>query len=406
MKQINNEKGQALIIIALAAVVLIGFSALAVDGARAFEDKRHAQNAADTSALAGALAYQRGEDITTAAQDRATSNGYDDQNDPGVNDVTITITDIAEGSGICPGDAAGKEIQVDIETTVNTTLGRVLGRNTMTSKSTAVTHACGFILYDPFQGAAVAGTNPGPDCAFDSGNSGAVHWTLKDGGIFSNSCAWSKGPDAVTLDPDDCVQTVGTASGFTCTDPNQTSSAIPWPGGMAKMMPDNPCVAGGEGITPTAGQTTFTNGVYCISDFDALDGEDILLNNATLYVTDPVFSLKFAGGGGFNGAPTLSGTYAGYYLIVAFTPDNVCTDFNTNTAQTMVLRGNSGGTFSGTILAPSACLDVRGNGEPSGINTQLIGYNVTSNGNGETYIQYSPNPDLFTPYNPTITLEQ
>ena len=160
MKQINNEKGQALIIIAMAAVVLIGFSALAMDGARAFEDKRHAQNAADTSALAGALAYQRGEDITTAAQDRATSNGYDDQNDPGVNDVTITITDIAEGSGICPGDAAGKEIQVDIETTVNTTLGRVLGRNTMTSKSTAVTHACGFILYDPFQGAAVAARTP------------------------------------------------------------------------------------------------------------------------------------------------------------------------------------------------------------------------------------------------------
>jgi hypothetical protein len=93
-------------------------------------------------------------------------------------------------------------------------------------------------------------------------------------------------------------------------------------------------------------------------------------------------------------------------MIVEFNPSNPCRDFNAHGVQTMVLRGNSSGTFSGTILAPSACLDVRGNGETSGINTQLIAYNVTSNGNGEVFIQYSPNPDLFDPFEPSITFIQ
>jgi len=40
-----TEKGQALIIIAIAAVALFGFTALSVDGSRVFSEKRQAQNA-------------------------------------------------------------------------------------------------------------------------------------------------------------------------------------------------------------------------------------------------------------------------------------------------------------------------------------------------------------------------
>ena len=50
MHQHSSEKGQALIIITFAAVILFGFAALAIDGSMVFSDKRHAQNAADTSA--------------------------------------------------------------------------------------------------------------------------------------------------------------------------------------------------------------------------------------------------------------------------------------------------------------------------------------------------------------------
>ncbi len=73
-----TEKGQALILIALAAVGLFGFPALAIDGSRAYSDKRNAQNAADSAALAAALGYSRGNvDYIQSAADRATSDGYD-----------------------------------------------------------------------------------------------------------------------------------------------------------------------------------------------------------------------------------------------------------------------------------------------------------------------------------------
>src|SRR6185503_13740171 len=76
MKPRSHERGQALVIIALAVVGLFGFSALAIDGSRVFSDRRNAQNAADTSALSAALAKIRKEPFVPAAEDRAQSNGY------------------------------------------------------------------------------------------------------------------------------------------------------------------------------------------------------------------------------------------------------------------------------------------------------------------------------------------
>src|SRR5688500_9324893 len=139
MHQHSSEKGQALIIITLAAIMLFGFAALAIDGSMVFSDKRHAQNAADTSALAGALAYTRdthaNDDdddddddggmnvIRTAARDRAASNGYDNG---ATNDVTVTAVDVPSGG--CPDDVSGKDITVEIVSNVNTTFARVIGR--------------------------------------------------------------------------------------------------------------------------------------------------------------------------------------------------------------------------------------------------------------------------------------
>jgi len=404
----HTEKGQALIIIALSIVVLFGFAALAVDGSMSFSDRRHAQNAADSAALAGALTYGRNGNntamITKATKDRAAGNSYDDNGT--TNTVTVTLTDVPNGE--CPGKAPGKDIEVKIVSIVNTSFARVLGWNQFTNVVTATARGCGYIVAPIFPGNAIVSLNQTNNpCAFDSGKSNAAHWTIKGGGIFSNGCAASKNGGSVTLDPGECVTTVGSASNFTCMQPNQTSQALNYPADILAKMPPNPCdgTPGDVGLKPSPGQTNFSNGVYCISDMDALDKKDIVLNNATLYVTDTVFDLKFAGGGGFSGTPTDSGTYSNYYMIIAMTSPP-CPDFNSKNAQTIQFRGNSSGTFSGTILAPSACLDLRGNGESSGIHTQLIGYNVSSNGNAEVYINYNEEENHLDPYEPTVTLRK
>jgi hypothetical protein len=415
----TTEKGQALVLIALAAVALFAFAALAIDGSRVYSEKRHAQNAADTAAMAGALAYTRASNadkaveatihsiILDAASKRALSNGY--YNDGEASDVVITAVDVPDGE--CPGDVDGKDITVDITFYLNTTFARVIGRNQVTGAVTATSRACGFYVAPLFDGAAIVGLNPTSTCAFDTGTSDSVYWRIKGSGVFSNGCAYSKNNDSVEFDPGECAESVGSAHGFTCQHPNQTSKRINYPDDVLKIMPPNPCdgTPGDIGITPPAGTTTFTNGVYCISDMDAFDKKNIVLNNATLYVTDTQFNLKYAGDGGFYGTPTEAGTYTGsdpydeYYMIIAYTPD-VCTSFSDNHAQVLEWRGNGSGAFYGTILAPSACLDLRGNGEASGLHSQVIGYIVGSNGTADVLIDYQVDENHQNPVYPTITM--
>ena len=170
MQNYSSEKGQALIIITLAAVVLFSFAALAIDGSMVFSDKRHAQNAADTSALAGALAYTRNSNadddddddedgggmnvIRTAARARATSNGYD--NGP-TNDVTISAPDVP--SDECQS-GVGKDITVTITSHVKTTFTRIIGREQMTNIVTATTRACGRYHGPLFNGNAIVSLAP------------------------------------------------------------------------------------------------------------------------------------------------------------------------------------------------------------------------------------------------------
>ena len=409
MKHKRNEKGQALVIIALAAVVLIGFAALAIDGSTAFSDRRHAQNAADTAAMAGALTYARkGNDVTAitdAAKGRATDNTYTDNGTTKL--VSVTITDVP--SGACPGKAPGKDIEVQITSVVNTTFARVLGKTQLTNVVRATARGCSYIVAALFPGNAIVSLNPTTDihnCAYDSGSSNSAKWIVTGGGIFSNGCAISKNNDSVTLDPGECVTTVSGASGFTCqqTDPAQ---AINYPADALAMMPPNPCdgTAGDVGLVPSSGQTTFSNGVYCISNMDALDSENIVLNNATLYVTDTDFNLKFAGGGGFSGTPTTSGTYANYYMIIAVA-STPCPSFTSQNSQVINYRGNGSGALYGTILAPSACIDLRGNGATQDVHSQVIGYNVTSNGTADVYINYKEQENHLDPYEPTVTLRK
>ena len=49
----HSDEGQVLPFLAVCFVILLGFAALAIDGGMLFSDRRHAQNAADASSLAG-----------------------------------------------------------------------------------------------------------------------------------------------------------------------------------------------------------------------------------------------------------------------------------------------------------------------------------------------------------------
>jgi hypothetical protein len=414
-----TQKGQALILIVFAAVGLFAFAALAIDGTRVYSEKRHAQNAADTAAMAGALEYTRNNSmsdsgIISKAQARATSNGYND--DLTSNDVTISIASIAAGpSSPCPGKTAGKDITVNIKAFVSTAFARVIGRNQVTTAVTATSRACGFYFEPLFLGEAIVGLNPntGDPCGIDSGTG---DWYVSGGGVRSNGCATAK--KDFELDDDACLTTTGVSANPSdfpgeCVQRTNTPISTAY---VDKITPKNPCTGSitsgryaGGGKVPGSGQLTFSNDVFCLAEVDYFDRENIYVNNATLYVTDPSFNLKFPGNdGGFSGTATQAGAYpgseeyAGFFMVIAKS-STPCTSYQ-HGPQTMILRGNVGEDLTGTIFAPTSCIDLRGTSDGNAMNSQVIAWTVSSNGDATLTVDYDAEDNHQDPVHPTISV--
>jgi Flp pilus assembly protein TadG len=430
MKQINNEKGQALIMIAIAAVVLMGFAALAIDGARVFEDKRHAQNAADTAALAGALAYSRDYSndagIQTTAQTRATENGYDDNGT--TNDVTITVTTIS--GNVCPANLVGKEIEVQIDSTIGTTFGRILGRDTMSSTSVAVARACGTYSGPPFTGNAIVSLS---QSGIAIGANGAVNINITGGGLFSNStgnpsvdCDGGGGSNGSVTVPSVTIPSGGSAdygncspdiAGGTDTTASQYSLAS-----AAAFFPESPACDGvaqfsGGTYYPQAGadgsrvafdknnDMHFAPGVYCFTSYpsggsygNTLSGDEV-----TFYSALSNFSLGFQGGGGITATAPSSGDYKGILIYLEPVVDSngnlLC-----NNTQELELHGNGAASIRGAVIAPSAEVNITGNPDGGAYQSQVIGCTVSIGGSADVTVQYDPNTNYQTTVPYTLSL--
>src|SRR5512141_36751 len=118
--------------IVLAMVGLAGMVGLVVDGGNAFLDRRKAQNAADSAALAAALSRTRsGQNPQASALTSAAENGYN--NNGSSNSVQFYNPPVS-------GPNAGKSeyVQVIITSHVKTYFARVLGWQQLTNRVEAV----------------------------------------------------------------------------------------------------------------------------------------------------------------------------------------------------------------------------------------------------------------------------
>jgi len=261
MKNIKSERGQALIIFALAAIGIFGIVGLAIDGSAKFSDRRHAQNAADSAALAAALAKANALDaglsnspaecpptsglpsdvcaaVITAALNLANENGYDNSSSKQVDVYSPPI------SGYYTGDPS--YVQVIIDSDVNTTFSRVVGIDqthnlveavAMTKEGGALGNGAMIIAYDPDPSCS-SGVGSGGGSVDVSGNSTI---TLSGGGIFLNSdetCGYSApncpnltitGGGINTVGGDNIDQACQTAPEFYNQDPVVIPDDIYWP---------------------------------------------------------------------------------------------------------------------------------------------------------------------------------
>lgn len=107
----GSERGQAIVIVVLAMVVMLGFAALAIDGGNYLNHRRIAQNSADAGALGGTEALATNPaiselDVLKTVHAAAEANGTPDSNGisgDGVNGYVLAFYTLGDGTNMSDG---------------------------------------------------------------------------------------------------------------------------------------------------------------------------------------------------------------------------------------------------------------------------------------------------------------
>ena len=410
----RSERGQALIIIAIALVVLAGVMALVIDGGNTFLDRRNAQNAADSAALAAALARIRGgQSPTSVALASAAENGY--SNDGTNSTVNVHIP---PESGPHAGDA--EYIQVVIVSHVKTYLASLLGWREFTNEVQAVARSKPAELQQMLNGPALVSLAPNSNCGAERAFwvHGEIALEITGGGVFINSnnrdCALiQEGSGKIHLENVYQLSVVGGASiqKAQFLTPSVTVGQVPISYPPPFFMPEVVCGEDEEATVsedgtsispghwdeedfPPKGVTSLDPGVYC------LDGDFVVGPGRTLTGTDVVFNvaqgeINFSGQANISlGAPS-SGDFFGLLLYMPIKNNNPA-----------ILDGGMGSTLRGTILAPGAKITIVGSSPKHEYHSQIIGYTIEIQGQHKVDIIYknSENFDSFSM--PEVQLSQ
>ncbi|MCX6080161.1 MAG: Tad domain-containing protein [Chloroflexi bacterium] len=451
----RSEKGQAIVLIAFAIVGMFALVALALDGGQAFSDRRQAQNAADTAAMAAALTYQLENGSTAHIRarvlDSTTSNGYPDSLPRSSVAIDPNGTAVV---GECPDITNGKDFRVTIQSNINTWFAGILGIRQMHNTVSAVARGCEFHWKGLFEGNAVVSLAPVGTSGFNAGGTGTWNVACDDGtpsgGIFANGDAYGGGTSNTTAPS---LTVVGTGGDMFVGQPIGEilkGTPLAFPGDIISKMPRIPKCDGtayldpGDGayhpeagkdgsVIPVAlnGGQNYAAGLYCVTKDNAnwnsgtLYGRDV-----TFYIDNATYDLKFAGSGtngeGFDiTAPMVSSNeYRGYAIILPLTckgatahaKDIVCDleklkaglqtiavcDGSSDTPR-MDMRGNGDTGIFGTVLAPTACISMLGNSLTEN-HGQIIGYTVDASGSAEVNVCYKADEHPQEPVPPSVQL--
>jgi len=425
-----EEHGQALIIIAFAAIGIFAMVGLAIDGTSQFSDRRHAQNAADTAALAGALAKIKGDTYwNLAALDRAGENGYDDNN------VTNTVDVYSPPvSGIYSNCSdvhftCTDYIQVVINSTVNTFFAKVIGINQTHNRVEAVASTISQNDNFNFGGNAIVALSP-DGCALVAG--GTTYATINGGGLFSNSddasCSFKKQSCAGLLDVNvgtgqgDITSVGGYSVNTGClpeADLVPGAKQIQFPPPYQEISEPVECSTPGGKSNPDSVTTlltpgyfdqipgngvtwkdniVLTPGVYCIGTQMRTNNNEVIKVSGTFHSTPGVF-LYFKPGGyfTFNGgsgvqlwginqasvdADASLSPYKGFLMYLA-------PDYASGSPASCTINGHSGDAFQGTIYAPYCNIKINGTSDSSSFQSQIIGYTVDLTGASNVTLNYN-----------------
>jgi hypothetical protein len=426
------QSGQALVIIALAMVGLFGFTALALDGGMLYSERRRAQNAADTGALAAALAKINGVNLHVTALQRIDSNGFGTTwgaCDPAGYDCTLGTAEkwtVEVSNPPRHGDFAGDSdyIQVIITTEVKSSFAHLVFSGPLRTTVEAVSRVRPPVNIAPGH-ALYASTDH--DCK-GVWFTGTGDTTVTGGSVFSNSDASSgscqsgvsDGSGAVSVGNPYKVMVVGTFDdGGGSVDPPPTEGVppeelFPVPTPDCSGLPNdygNIQINAGEEVTLDEGRyeqikfqadatVTLNPGMYCIygnKGFTGLGGS-ISGDGIMIYMQNGPFDL------GGNTEVDLNAEQSDGVLVDPSLNDwkGMLLYVDPGNTSTIKITGGSDSSYTGTIYAPTSYCTLEGTGTNLGLNSQLICDKVKIAGTANLSITYNEDNNFSLP--PAIDL--
>ncbi|UCD41397.1 MAG: Tad domain-containing protein [Chloroflexota bacterium] len=427
-KHITSEKGQTVVLLALAFIVLLGFTALAIDGGMVYANRRHMQSASDAASLAGGSAvamylenhyvvyndWDCSDPRVIKAQINGTNGGEITAiKSASVNDYTIDA-DISDMNGVdtdcIQGYDNGSWIEryIDVKTFITsdtpTAFAHFVYNGPLRNTVEAVTRVKPRIPL-AFGNAIVA---LGMDCQ-DSGIEfdGSSGVSVTGGGIFSNSCIDTQGGVGVT---------VYGGHDITCRTPNcyddhggagtvnphpeegmgralpRESYAVQEP--QCSSMPDRGEYNNDGTLEPGRysririqnGDHIFEPGLYCVSGEVTINGGTAVGTNITLYLTAGDFNSSGNATINFTAPPVRNcgapcETHNGLPGLLIYLAEG-------NTGE-VALLGNEDSNYLGLVYAPDGTIQAGGTSSTMAeIHAQLIAYDVKVHGNTAVTINF------------------
>jgi len=435
-----SERGQALILVALAIIGLVGITGLAVDGSIVLADRRHAQNAADTAALAGALDriqtlgggmadLDSRASMRLVAWDRAEANGYIQ---PGPNStVEVYLCDEPGMGADCPDPYTDdpEYVQVIITSDVDTFFARVLGIETLTNRVQAIALADDDDSGPLFEGNSIIALSP--DC-INPGTlilQGTGDITLNGGGLYVNSdgaCGFDCDSNSVSLDIiDGAITTAGSdfasvsaqCDANISVDPSFEGDQFNYPDDLP-VLPEptewcDPSIHPGSYSNDDVNGVTYLypgaynnfppkkeqplgalydniimkSGIYCVGETVKLSDRNLVLESegrldpsaggVTIWIRSGYgFQLE---GGEFHLKAQPTGDYANYLFVVETPPFDTYPD-GWGSPEACKINGGTYDEFQGGIFAPYCDVTIDGSAGSVGLDAQVIGWTVKITG--------------------------
>jgi Flp pilus assembly protein TadG len=381
-RSLSKRRGTVAALVAILMPVMIGVTAIGLDGGLLFLQRRQAQSIADAAALAGAYAINKGATFSaaqTAAISIGTQNGVTisssqvTQPQTGYVAVSVTVTNprcfsamwgagnmsavataVARGSGSAYSTAA---ILVLAPTGTSVTL----------SGTTQITAKNGPVIVDSTSSSSVVSSGSPSITAPVLDLSGQILFS----GSNPNKATVTNTGQANTPDPLSGI-VAPSSSGMTV----QSGSTISLSGSSTRTL--SPGVYDGGITLSGSSAVTLNPGVYYIN------GGGINLSGSSGISGDGVFIYN-TGGGAVNlsgsGTIALSPMTSGQYQGIT-----VFQDRTSSTAATM--SGGSNFANTGTFYFPDAKLTLSGTSGVASVGAQIIAKDLTFSGTAGIQVNY------------------